>query len=144
MRPTFLVLPALILCAPNVFASDPLTADDIEKVTGLSGLHAVARNPGKGTGGKLNFAGSDDKLVVMVSVQKADVYQSWKKAFFGEAVSGVGDEAFLSPNVPQPYAISFRKGDTAVTISSFFDRSGKPKLTRAQLTKLAQLAASRL
>jgi hypothetical protein len=144
MRPAFLVLPALILSTPIVLASDLLTVTDVEKVSGLSGLHAVPKNPGKGAGGDLNFAGSDDKLVVMVTVQKAAAYQSAKKAFFHEAVPGVGDEAFLGPNVPQPYMINFRKGDASVAISSFFDKAGKARLTAAQLTKLAQLAASRL
>ena len=44
----------------------------------------------------------------------------------------------------QPYVVYFRKGERAVSLSSYFDKTGKPILTTAQLTQLAKIAASRL
>jgi len=51
-----------------------LTAADVEKVVGASGVTSVPRMSQPGAGGDLNFAGPDGKLLVMISVGNAQLY----------------------------------------------------------------------
>jgi hypothetical protein len=55
--------------------NDYLTAADIEKVSGLTGVKSIPRDPGKGAGGNLNFSASDDNLIVMVQFVNKSYYE---------------------------------------------------------------------
>ena len=85
----------------------------------------------------------------MAAVQKAEMYKVWKEqeGFFHAAVSGIGDEAFEGPGFGDSrYILIFRKGDTAISLSSFFDMKagGEPFLSQEQLRELAKIMISRL
>ena len=128
-----------------------LTGADIEKISGMSGIKEVPRDPSKGAGGDLNFAGSDDKLVVMAGFQSADYYANYKKqkGYFKSDVKGVGEEAFSGPASLGPeYMLVFRKGSHCITLTSFFNIGGpasKPLvLTQEQLVELGKIVAERL
>lgn len=126
-------------------AADVLTAADVEKVAGVSGVALVPRNPAKGAGGDLNFAGADGKLVVMVRVYEKGGYEKLKKMYFAADVPGVGDEAFAAPpHVPQPYVLYLRKGAKAASVTTYLTRDGRPKLSVAQLSELGRTVASRM
>ena len=127
-----------------------LTVADVEKVTGLTGIKILPKNPSIGAGGDLNFATTDNQLVVMSMFLNASFYEQFMKqpGYFKEAVSGVGEEAFSGPvNNPQ-YVLIFRKGAHCVSLSSFFKLGSPDKsttmLTMSQLIKLAKIIASRI
>jgi hypothetical protein len=138
-------LMTLALAASTADAADILTVADVQAVSGLASMATVAKKSQTGAGGDLNFVNAEKKLVLMVAIQDLSVFATWKRMLSRDAVAGIGDEAFTGPREgAQPYVIYFRKGAKAVSLSSFFDRSGRPLLTPAQLTELARIAASRL
>lgn len=128
-----------------------LTVPDVEKVTGIMGLRLVPPDPSKGAGGDLNFARADGTLIVLITGMPGDKYaeaKSFKDAFRAN-VSGLGDQAFEGPSAvikSEPYTLTFRKGDRAFAMASFFDlkNGAKPFLTQTQLRKLARIVLSRL
>ena len=81
-----------IAVAAAARAADVLSAADVEKAAGASGVKLVPRDPARGAGGDLNFSGPDGKLLVMVKVYKSGGYGSLKKMCFAADVPGVGDE----------------------------------------------------
>ena len=130
--------------AVPLIAADVLTPADVEKVAAVSGVHSVARGSAAGAGGDLNFTGPDGKLLAMVVVDPGK-FDSLKRTFFLSDAKGVGDEAFFAPKgATLPYAIYFRKGSRVASLSTYFDRQGKPKLSAEQLLALARILASRL
>lgn len=150
---------AVILLAAASAAQAPssaLTVADVERVTGLKGVHVVAPGSQPGAGPGLDFAGPDDKLIVMVNVGPAALYQRARDqkeldaggtkvpmVLFHAAVPGVGDEAFDSSPGGMQYVIYLRKGTQAATVSTFLHQ-GKPALTMAQLTALAKIVAGHI
>lgn len=150
--------PMVIFCALFVyslcyaFPEDPeklLTTNDVEKVTGRTGVKLIPKNPMKGAGGDLNFALADETILVIAAVQKAEMYETWKEqeGFFHADVSGIGDEAFEGPSIGKArYILIFKKGETAISLSSFFNmrEGGDPFLSQEQLRELAKIMVSRL
>ena len=148
----------IIFCALLVYSFDYvysadseelLTVTDVEKVTSLQGIKLIPRNPMKGAGGDLNFALADDTLIVMAAVQKSEMYNEWKnqEGFFHATVSGIGDEAFEGPSFGKyRYVLIFKKGKTAISLSSFFNMKagGEPFLSQEQLRELAKIMISRI
>lgn len=128
------------------FAADVLTAADVEKATGLTGIKVVAKNPMKGAGGELNFATADDKMVVTIFVQPESMYAFWKKQYSGTAVAGLGDEAFSMGAKGSPPSVIFRKGKTGVWVQSLMHKSdnGWFMLKPDQAMALAKIAVSRM
>jgi hypothetical protein len=103
----------------------------------------------KGAGGDLNFALADETILVIAAVQKAEMYETWKEqeGFFHADVSGIGDEAFEGPSIGKArYVLIFKKGETAISLSSFFNmmEGGDPFLSQEQLRELAKIMVSRL
>src|SRR5262249_32121321 len=93
---------------------DPrLTTADVEKISGIKGIHQVAPGSVAGAGPGLNFAGPDKKMVLMVNFGPAALYQSAKTKtipgtnvpLFRDDVRGIGDEAFDSPPGPLQYVL---------------------------------------
>jgi hypothetical protein len=151
------VLFAVVLTAQ---ASDKrLTAGDVEKAIGLSGVKTVPRGSQPGAGGDLNFIGPDGKLVLMVNFGNQQLYnkartqkeikigdQTYPMELFAHAVTGLGDEAFASPPGKVQYVIYARKGNNAISVSTYYSGIGenlKPVLSEAQLKQIAQIIFSR-
>lgn len=146
LKSIFISLLLLALSCPAM-AADLLTTADIEKTTGLTGVQSVAKDPAKGAGGELNFANADKKLITMVMIQDASMFDFWNKQYgkSGSSVSGLGSDAFQTkPGSAIPYVV-FKKSGKAVWIQSMgWNKTGKANLSDAQLLELAKLAASRL
>ena len=99
-----------------------LSAADVSKVTGISGIRLVPQGSQVGAGGTLNFARPDGKLVLMVNLGPAELYRKardskeleiggkkYPNLLFAHNVPGVGDEAFASPPGPVQYACTRAK-----------------------------------
>jgi hypothetical protein len=136
----------LIVSAVAARAADILTVDEVAQAGGLTGVHTVAKNALPGAGGELNFADDGNKLVAIVMLQPASMYATWKQRFGGngEAVGGLGEEAFRTkPNALINYVV-LRKGGNAVWVQSMGYKGAQQTFSAAQLTALAKLAAGRL
>ena len=158
MRFPFAVICGVVLTT-SLAAQAPgsaLSVDEVERATGLKGVHTVTPGSQPGAGPGLNFAGPDNKLIVMVNVGPAALYQRARNqkemdiggtkmpmVLFHASVPGVGDEAFDSPPGPMQYVIYLRKGTQAATLNTYLDH-GKPVLTMAQLTALAKIVAGHI
>lgn len=126
-----------------------LSTDDVEKATGVHGLKLIPKNSQMGAGGDLNFALENNTLVLMVTIQDSSMYEKWKgeEGFFHASVSEIGDEAFEGPSFGEiRYILVFRKGDKAISVTSFINMKagGKPFLSQEQLRDLAKTITSRL
>lgn len=137
-----------LICVQPVYSKDVLTVEDVEKVSGLEGLKSVPKNPQIGAGGDLNFAKEDGSIVLIVMMQKASMYKTWKsqEGYFHADVEGIGDEAFEGPNFGESrYILVFRKDGKAFSLSSFFNTQagGEPYLSQEKLRELAKIIASR-
>jgi len=136
-----------------------LTVADVEKAVGFSGVKTVPRGSQPGAGGDLNFVGPDGKLMLMVNFGNQQLYnkartqkemkignQTYPMELYAHAVTGLGDEAFASPPGKIQYVIYARKGNNAVSVSTYYPGVGenvKPVLTEAQLKQIAQTIFSR-
>ncbi len=131
----------------NAASPELLKVADVEKVGAQTGLHAVPKNQSTGAGGELNFAGADNKLVLMVMIQPLSTFDFWKKQYGakGEVATGVGNEAFRSKKGEFISYVFFRKGNTGVWLQSMgWKKGGAANFTAAQLEQLARLAADRM
>ena len=143
--------------APSAPAAEPVadtggdaaklvTVDDIEKVTGLSGVKVVEKGSVSGANGDQNFAGSDGVFLLWVNVKGADYYDTMVQGGMTEQVEGIGDAAFIGPK-QAPKQVMFKKGGAAVLINAkVVVKNGKPvsAVEIEKLEELAKLAASRL
>jgi hypothetical protein len=138
----------LRIVSPEKVAAKYLTAADVERVAGITGVRVVAKDPRKGAGGDLNFA--DGKgLVLLLNVGSAKWFTNMKTSNnYREPVSGLGDEAFDGPSteiMATLYQLGFRKADNAALLTAFLDPGDPPKarLSQDQLKQLAAIAISR-
>lgn len=161
-QPTAAQSPAAKPAAPAQaapVADKLLTIADVEKVSGLTGIKLVDRDPSKGAGGDLNFAMPDGSLVVMLNTLNQRNYDDSKKqpGAVKEQVSGVGDDAWSGPaddnswamKGPDGHAIqvafSFRKGTQGVSMATFLKTgTAQPYLSQDQLRELAKSILSRM
>ncbi len=122
-----------------------LTVQDVEKITGLSGLKIVPPDASKGAGGDLNFADKDGKLIVMVQrMLNSDALYSGTKKMANTVqaeIQGVGDAAFTGPAGQLQYFVSFKKGKGSGSVASFLGMTG-PLLPMDQVKKIAQQTAA--
>lgn len=132
-------------------ASELLTPDDVEQVTGLSGLVVVPYDPAVGAGGDVNIADASGQLVVMLVVTDLEVWDQWLTdgMTVAEPVTPpVGDESFIGPNPevsPATYVFGFRKGDVAIVLDTFFVAdSADTVLSAEDLRALAEIVEGRL
>jgi|SRR5262249_36972469 len=130
-----------------------LTAADVEKISGLTGVQLVAPGSVAGAGAGLNFATADKKMIVMVNSGPAAMYQRAKDQktyagvpmpLFHAAVPGIGDEAFDSPPGPLQFVLYVRKGTTALSFTAYYVSANKATLTMGQLKELAKIAVGRM
>jgi hypothetical protein len=160
MKPGLVAVAAMVAAAVlGAQTADPrLTAADVEKVTGLKGIQQVGPGSVPGAGGGLNFAGPDRHMVVMVNFGPADLYRRAKAQtemkvggqtipmpLFHAEVKGVGDEAFDSPPGATQYVLYVRKGNQAISVTTYL-RLGNPKpvLSMDQLKAIAGIIVSRM
>ena len=130
----------LAVSAPLAQAAGPLSAAEVEKVTGLSGLHTAAGKYDK-TG--FNVLDAKGQIVVSVKDQPASVYEIWKQAP-AQPVAGLGEAAFLS-KTGRVASICFKKSGRGICVSgSTSELPGSAAVTEAQLMDLARAAASHL
>jgi hypothetical protein len=136
-----------------------LTAADVEKVAGVTGVKTVPNGSQVGAGGMLNFVNSSGKLILAASFGDGQLYRKardtkeieiagkkYPNLLFAHNVPGIGDEAFASPPGPVQYIIYARKGDLGIAVNTFYPGVGehvKPLLTEAQLKTIAQLIFTR-
>ena len=136
--------------APSAVAYESmLSVADVEKVTGLTGVTLVPRDPSKGAGGDLNFATPGAGVVLMALFTGSTLYEQSKaaKGYLHAMVPGLGDEAFDGPQnspVGEPYVIYVRKGAKAFSLSAFFGKDGKPTVSQARLRELAKGVVEKL
>ena len=158
MRFTFGVICGLLLATGLAAQAPPsaISIAEVERVTGLKGVHIVPPGSQPGAGPGLDFAGPDNTLILMVNTGPAALYENARKQkemdiggkkypmeLFHAAVQGVGDEAFDSPPGNLQYVIYLRKATQAASVSTYLDH-GKPILNMTQLTALAKIVASHL
>jgi len=125
-----------------------LTVADIEKVTGLSGVKPVPREPRKGAGGHLNFADKNGDLILIASFLTAAEYAFYRdeKSLAKDTIPGIGDEAIIGPAADPQYMFLARKGDKCVALSTFVDPATPEKtlLTMDQVIALGKIVIERL
>lgn len=125
-----------------------LTVADIEKVSGLSGLKQVPREPRKGAGGHLNFAAKNGDMILIASFLTAEEYGFYRneKTMVKATIPGVGDEAMTGPAAEPQYMFLARKGNKCVALSTFVDpvTPDKTLLTMDQLIALGKIVVERL
>ena len=154
--------PFLLCAALSAVLQTPdprLTVADVENLTGIKGVHVVAPGSQPGAGPGLDFAGPDNKLILMVNSGSDALYrrahdqkeidvggQKMPMTLYHASVPGIGDEAFDSPPGPLQYVIYLRKGTKAASVSTYLDRSSaqSTRLSMAQLKAVAKLVADRL
>ncbi len=139
-------LAAAMLLMGSAWA-DVLTVAEVEKISGLTGLHTVPKNQAMGAGGELNIAGADNKLVLMVMVQPQSTFEFWKKQYGakGEPVAKLGSEAFRSKPGEFISYVVFLKGGTGVWVQSMgWKKGGGANFNAQQLEELAKLAEPRV
>jgi hypothetical protein len=158
-RTSAIVMALSAALAAQATSETRLTTADVQKLTGLTGVKTVARGSQVGAGGDLNFARADGKLVLMINFGNAALYtkartqktikvgdKEYPMELVAHPVTGVGDEAFASPPGPVQYVIYARKGNNAISVSTYYPGAGegvKPILTEAQLKQIGQLIFSR-
>jgi len=126
-----------------------ITAADVEKLTGLSGVKQVPREPlNKFRNGDLNFVTKDDQPILMIQFRPAYVFDAMKAdtGYFKAAVAGIGESAFSSPAFDPQFSINLLKGSTAAVVTTHVDPKDKTKivLKMDQLVAIAKLVASRM
>ncbi len=131
-------------------ASDLLTAADVEKVSGLTGIKNIGKGAQAGAGGDVNFVDGSGKLVLMASFYDGSQFDALKDTpNYREPLSGLGEAAFVGPSkdvMATLYEVGFKKGDhTALLVTYFKTGTGAQEtvLTMDQLKQLAAIVASR-
>jgi hypothetical protein len=127
-----------------------LAADDVEQVANRT-PHKLDLNPPRTEHIRCStvfFAGQNE-LIVSVTEREGGAkalrrFRARKVAEAGAAsvrpASGLGGGAFIA----QGRIISFRRGETVVTLETGYSSSGKKLLTLAQLERLAQIVGPRV
>ena len=149
-----------VLASPFVAARPALTPADIEQATGLKGVHLVPETTKGAVPGRDNYADDSGTIVLWFHDFNAQGFERAKAQpakmmsgieiepkLFHAVVTGLGDEAFDSPDGRLQHALYVRKGQAAfglianVTASG---RGGTPTVTMAQLKALAKIVLSRM
>jgi hypothetical protein len=151
------VLALTFATAAVAAAPAAVTPADIEKATGLKGVHLVPTTAPGSVPGRDNYADASGKVVLWfqsipgpmfsrAKAQPAKVMNGMEvePKLYHAAVAGLGEEAFDSPDGKQQHALYVRKGDSAFGLISNLDRAGKPAVSMEQLKALATTILSRM
>ena len=127
-------------------AQATLTPADIEQATGLHGIHLVAETARGAVPGRDNYADASGKIVLWFQSIPGPMFARAKAQpkLLHAAVSGIGDEAFDSPEGAQQHALYVRKGDAAFGLISNVTSSGAPAVSMEKLKALAKLVLKHL
>jgi len=154
---TVVVVAAALSIEAAALAQPTLSAADIEKASGLQGIHTVVATSRGAVPGRENYADSSGKIVLWFQTMNRTGFARAKgqpaktmngievepKLYHG-AVAGLGDEAFDSPDGKTQHALYVRKGDAAFGVISNVDASGKPVVTMDKLKAIAQAVLARM
>jgi hypothetical protein len=126
-----------------------IAAADVEKITGLTGVKQVPREPlNKFKNGDLNFVGSNNEPILMIQFRPLFVFDAMKAdgGYFKAPLQDVGEEAFTSPAFDPQFSVNFRKGNYIAVVTTHIDPKDKSKtvLKMDQLIALAKLIAQRM
>jgi hypothetical protein len=126
-----------------------ITAADVEKATGLTGVKQVSRvKLDKFRNGDLNFMTRDDKPLLMIQFRPLFLFDEMKSdpGYFKAAVPAVGEAAFTSPAFTPQFSVNFIKGGHFGIVTTHVDPKDKNKtvLTMDQVIALAKVVASKL
>jgi hypothetical protein len=146
-----------LACAIVTAAPATVTPADIEKATGLKGVHLVPATAPGSVPGRDNYADASGKVVLWFQPIPGPLFARAKATpaktmsgievepkLFHAAVPGLGDEAFDSPDGKQQHAVYVRKGDSGFGLISNLDRAGKPVISMEQLKALAKTILPRM
>ena len=151
----------LLALASYLVAGRPsLTPADIEQATGLKGVHLVPETTRGAVPGRDNYADGRGAIVLSFHDFNAQGFERARAQpakmmsgieiepkLFHAAVTGLGDEAFDSPDGKLQHALYVRKGQAAFGLIAKVTASGRgdtPSVTMAQLKALAKIVLSRL
>jgi hypothetical protein len=146
----------VVLAAGSVLAAPPsLSPADIEKATGLQGVHLVPATTKGAVPGRDNYADSTGAIVLWFHEFNAQAFERAKAQpaktmsgmeiepkLFHAAVAGLGDEAFDSPAGAAQHALYVRKGQAAFGLIA--NPLNRRPVTMDQLTALARIVLSRM
>jgi hypothetical protein len=145
------------MAAVVLTAGPSVTPADIEKATGLKGVHEVPETAPGAVTGRDNYADATGRVVLWFQTmnrtgfirakgQPAKLIRGVQSepALHHSEVAGLGDEAFDGPDGKTQYAIYVRKGDEAFGLISNLDRTGKPFVTMEHLRLLAKTIVSKI
>ncbi len=147
-----------VAMAAVVFTAGPsLSPADIEKATGLKGVHEVPDTAPGALSGRDNYADASGRVILWFQTMNRTAFIRAKgqpaklmrgiqaePALHHAEVPGLGDEAFDGPDGKTQHVIYVRKGDEAFGLISNLDRTGKPFVTMEQLRSLAKTVVSRM
>lgn len=125
-----------------------ISAADVEKVTGMTGVKQVPRDrTSKFKNGDLNFI-VIDQPILMIEFRPGFAFEAMKtdSGYYKTPVQGIGEEAFTSPAFDPQFSVNFRKGKYVAVITTHIDGKDKKRtiLSMDQLVSLAKLVASRM
>jgi hypothetical protein len=151
------VAAAALTMTVAIAAPGSVTPADIEKATGLKGVHLVPETARGSVPGRDNYADASGKVVLWFQSIPGPLFARAKAQparmmsgievepkLFHASVAGLGDEAFDSPDGKTPHAIYVRKGDRAFALISNVDATGKPVVSMEQLKALAKMVIARI
>ena len=150
----------MVLVSHLAAARPSLTPADIEQATALKGVHLVPETTKGAVPGRDNYADGSGTIVLWFHDFNAQGFERAKAQpakmmsgieiepkLFHAAVTGLGDEAFDSPDGKLQHALYVRKGQAAfglIANVATSGRGGKPTVTMAQLKALAKIVLSRM
>ena len=151
------VAAAALTMTVAIAAPASVTPADIEKATGLKGVHLVAETARGSVPGRDNYADASGKIVLWFQSMPGPLFARAKAQparmmsgievepkLFHASVAGLGDEAFDSPDGKTQHAIYVRKGDAAFGLISNVDATGKSVVSLDQLKALAKIVLARM
>jgi len=149
----------VVALARAVVGAAPATVmpADIEKATGLKGIHLVSATAPGSVPGRDNYADASGKIVLWFQSIPGPLFVRAKSQpaktmsgievepkLFHAAVADLGDEAFDSPDGKVQHAIYVRKGDAAFGLISNVEATGKPRIPMDQLKAIARMVLARM
>jgi hypothetical protein len=149
------VLPVVLAAGGVLAAPASLSPADIEKATGLQGVHLVPATAKGAVPGRDNYADSTGAIVLWFHEFNAQAFQRAKAQpaktmsgmeiepkLFHAAVAGLGDEAFDSPAGATQHALYVRKGQAAFGLIA--NPLSRRPVTMEQVKALARIVLSRM
>lgn len=151
----------LVLTALATTVSPPpqpsVTPADIEKATGLHGIHLLPPTAPKAVPGRDNYADADGRVVLWFQTMNAGAFARARAQpakivsgipiepkLFHAVVTGLGDEAFDSPETTPQHALYVRRKDAAFALISNVTLTNAPMVTMDQLKTIAKVVLSRM